>query len=67
MANINVRAKDNTTDRLKRLTEATGESQASVIDTALALLEEMRMCKENMEDGEKNSLPLSIKIILSRI
>mgnify|MGYP001424496565 CR=1 FL=1 len=67
MANINVRAKDATIDRLKEIASCTGESQADVIAKALEILDDFMLCKKEMSIEEQEKLPLAMKLIIKKI
>ena len=67
MANINVRAKDATIEKLKRIADATDNSQGEVIEKALDILEDFLICKQEMSQKEIDSLPLAMKLIIKKI
>lgn len=69
MANINVRAKDNTILKLKAITEKTNFSQGDVVEKALFLYDDLLLLKKEASKKEKNEdiLNLFIKLILNRL
>ncbi len=67
MAVINVRAKDDTVERLKKIAEKTNSSQAEVISKSLDVLDDFMICKMEMTENEINQLPLHLKLIFKKI
>lgn len=67
MAVINVRAKDDTVERLKKIAEQTNSSQAEVISKSLDILDDFMICKAEMTEDEINQLPLHLKLIFKKI
>lgn len=67
MANINVRAKDSTSNKLKEIAAINGESQADVIARALDILEDFMLCKKSMSKEEIDSLPLAMQLIIKKV
>ena len=67
MAVINVRAKDDTVERLKKIAEQTNSSQAEVISKSLDVLDDFMICKMEMTENEINQLPLHLKLIFKKI
>ena len=67
MAVINVRAKNDTVERLKKIAEQTNSSQAEVISKSLDVLDDFMICKMEMTENEINQLPLHLKLIFKKI
>ncbi len=67
MAVINVRAKDDTVERLKKIADQTNSSQAEVVSKSLDVLDDFMICKMEMTEDEINQLPLHLKLIFKKI
>ena len=67
MANINVRAKNTTIDKLKELASKTGDSQGQVVENAIAILDDLMLSRESFDNPTDQELVIFAKLILNRV